>query len=40
MAPQGFPILKNRALTREEGLNSLIDVCIEEASLAGNIMNA
>src|SRR5579859_3756133 len=37
---QGFPILKNRAMTREKSLNSLINMSIEKTSLAGNIVNA
>ncbi len=37
---QGVPLLKNRAMTREKRLNSLINVSIEKASLASNIVNA
>ena len=35
---QGFPILINRAMTKEESLDGLIDVRIEKASLASNIV--
>ena len=37
---QGVPILINRAMASEEGPNRLIDVSIEKASLAGNILNS
>ena len=36
---QGVPILINRTRAGEEGLNRLLNVRIEKASLAGNIAN-
>jgi len=36
----GFPLLKNRTLTSEEQLKSLLNLCIEIAGLPGNVANA